>query len=111
MLQTERDPDARMHFIDADRLMTLRSDGIKRKLADITIPWDRIDQSLLAVHGDQPAHLGPRDDVSLDVRVSRVAGGAEREEVRAEIERMVAARSARKRLHFSPAPGPVARVV
>jgi hypothetical protein len=102
MLQTDRDPDARMHFVNADRLMTLRSDGINRKLADITIPWDRIDQSLLAVHGDQPAHLGPRDDVSLDVRVSRVAGGAEREEVRAEIERMVAARLRAENVSISP---------
>lgn len=102
MLQTERDPDARMRFLDADRLMTLRGDGINRKLADITIPWTRIDQTLLAVHGNQPSHLGPRNSISLEVGVNRVLGGATKAAVLQEIERMVAARLSAENISVAP---------
>lgn len=102
MLQTGRDADARMRFLDAGRLMTLRSDGVNRRLADISIPWERIDRALLAVHGDQPSHLGPRDPVSLDLRVARVAGGWQKEEVRDEIERMVGARLRIENVSMAP---------
>ena len=92
MLQTERDADARMRFVDAERLMTLRNEGITRKLADIAIPWVKIDRTLLAVHSDEPSHLGPKQPIGLEVRVGRVLPGSQAAEVGDEIEKILTAR-------------------
>jgi hypothetical protein len=102
MLETERDEEASMRFLDADRLLCLRGRGHERKLADITIPWDRIDAALRAVNTDQPRHLGPGESVSLQVQVGRVLPGASEKDVRGAIEYILGKRLEAERISIAP---------
>jgi hypothetical protein len=102
MLETERDEEASMRFLDSDRLLCLRGRGHERKLADITIPWDRIDAALRAVDTDQPRHLGPGESVSLQVQVGRVLPGATEKDVRSAIEHIIGKRLEAERISISP---------
>jgi hypothetical protein len=102
MLETERDEEASMRFLDADRLLCLRGRGHERKLADITIPWDRIDAALRAVNTDQPRHLGPGESVSLQVQVGRVLPGASEKDVRSAIEYIIGKRLESERISVAP---------
>jgi hypothetical protein len=92
MLQTERDEEARMQFLDAERLLLLRGEGAERKLADIAIPWGNIGQALAAVRSDQPRRLGPGGSLSLEVNIGQLLEGTAKDQVRNELEKMIAAR-------------------
>jgi hypothetical protein len=92
MLQTERDEEARMQFLDEERLLLLRGEGAERRLADISIPWGRIGQALTAVHTNQPRHLGPGGSIGLEINIGQLLGGTAKDEVRRELEKMIAAR-------------------
>jgi hypothetical protein len=92
MLQTDRDEEASMRFLDADRLLCLRGRGHERRLADIAIPWERIDAAGSAVDTDQPRHLGPGESVSLQVQIGRVLPGTSEKEVHDAVEYILAKR-------------------
>lgn len=102
MLQTDRDEEARMRFLDADRLILLRGRGHERKLADIAIPWEKIDAALQAVDSRQPRYLGPGESVSVQVRVGRVLAGAAEADVRAAIEFIVGKRLEAEKISVAP---------
>ena len=92
MLETDRDEEAIMRFLGADRLVLLRGKGHERKLADIAIPWEQINASLRAIESDQPRHLGAGTAVSLQVRVGRILPGASQDDVHGAIEFIVGKR-------------------
>ncbi|HUY87326.1 MAG TPA: hypothetical protein VMV10_01195 [Pirellulales bacterium] len=102
MLQTERDEEARMRFLDADRLLLLRGRGHERKLADIALPWEKIDTALRVIDSDQPRYLGPGESVSVQVRVGRVLPGTTEEDVRTAIEYIVGKRLEAERISMAP---------
>jgi hypothetical protein len=92
MLQTDRDEEARMKFLDEERLLLLRGGGAERRLADIAIPWNKIGQALAAVQADAPRYLGPGGAIGLEVNIGQLLEGAAKDDVRRELEKMVAAR-------------------
>lgn len=102
MLQTDRDQEARMRFLDADRLLLLRGRGHERKLADIAIPWEKIDAALRVIDSDQPRYLGPGESVSVQVRVGRVLPGTTEDDVRKAIEFIVGKRLEAERISVAP---------
>jgi len=92
MLQTDRDEEARMKFLDEERLLLLRGEGAERRLADISIPWNKIGQALAAVQADAPRYLGPGGAISLEVNIGQLLEGAAKDQVGHELEKMAAAR-------------------